>query len=60
MRLRITRELPPRFNGFETAHLRLGQTYEIGELLAALLVAYGFATTADVLQDGVDLCLSRE
>jgi hypothetical protein len=51
MRLRITRELPPRFNGFDAAHLRLGETYEIGETLGAWRLAYGFAVSAEPLTD---------
>ena len=53
MRLRITRELPPRFNGFDTARLQQDQTYEVGQVLADLLIARGFAVSADLTKPGV-------
>ena len=43
MRLRITRQLPPRFNGFETQPYQVNHVYEIGRALGDLLIEYRFA-----------------
>jgi hypothetical protein len=53
MRLRITRQLPPRFNGFETGHYQVDQTYDIGRALGELLMAHRFAIPAPVSSAGV-------
>lgn len=48
MRLRITRETPPRLNGFDTSSFRPSQSYEVGAALGETLVAYGFALPEEV------------
>jgi hypothetical protein len=46
MQLRITRPLPPRFDGFDTQALQLNHTYDVGQTLADLLIIRGFAVAA--------------
>ena len=47
MQLRITRTLPPRFNGFDTQTLQLNQTYDVGRALADMLISHGFAVATE-------------
>jgi hypothetical protein len=47
MQLRITRTLPPRFNGFDTHTLQLNRTYDVGRALAEMLIRHGFAVATE-------------
>ena len=51
MRLRITRQLPPRFNGFETQPYQVNHVYEIGRALGDLLIGTGLRPRSSLRQD---------
>jgi len=43
LEIRITRRLPPEFEGFDTSRFEVGQVYDVNAPLCDLLVTSGYA-----------------
>ena len=59
MRVRITRVLHGRADGFDLSRLQKGQLYDVGTTLGNLLLAEGWAVPADLSEPAMVIPLSR-